>query len=438
MVSTQTDGNKVWPSVFRDYHQNHLHKYNTQDSCLIELQEEFYHIKKQGFNTLRLVQFGEEFFEKESKRIYIRASLGNRKDTSLYLDNKALYAAYIKGTQQLFSLAEKAGLKVIYLLRTKPEYPETEQHVFKYISAFKTDTNILAWDLFNEPLYFDSIQRPKKEVVEITRNWRKQISNSAPNHLYTIGLTGIREMFEWDPNIIDVDFISYHPYEYEHNQVINEMLWYKDHVTKPWIIGETAIPADGDSIPFTNQAQFAKLTLKQTLACGGIGYSWWQFKDVQWNDFHSDYMGVANMDTTYYVENIELQIKDKPIVNVFKEFAENGFVFDDLQQQQPSNFYNYSNFNTFSLKGKIVDKDGKPLASGVVLAWNEWWSKSYVTTCKEDGTFELKGPFKFFHWIASASKHTMIRNDINPDTATFVNGIPTIDLGTIQIEPLDL
>ena len=435
MVSIQTNGYDIWPSVFRDYHADKQYRYADKDSCLLELKAEFEHIKSLGFNTLRLVQFGEEFYNKEQNRIYLKASLFNKKDTILYLDQD-LYKNYVEGTKHLFDLASNAGLKVIYLLRTKPEYKLTEKHVENYLAHFKNDTNILAWDLFNEPLYFDTIQRPKKQVIEITNNWREILNKSVPNHLYTIGLTGIREMFEWDPNILDVDFISYHPYEYEPKQVLNEMVWFNKFVEKPWIIGETSIPADGDSVSYQSQVQFAEETLKQTIACGGIGYSWWQYKDVLWNDFHSDYMGVVSLDSSYTSKGITLDIKNKPVTEVFKKFAKDGYTLNGIAITEPNNFYNYSAFNTFCLKGKIVDEQGKPLTSGVFMAWNEWWSKSYVTTCKDDGSFELYGPFEYFHWIASASKHTMTRNDINPDTAKIVNGFPTVDLGNITVEQL--
>ena len=74
---------------------------------------------------------------------------------------------------------------------------------------FKDTECILAIDIFNEPLYFDKPEKKKKEVFEIVNNWRSIIKMYAPNHLVTIGLEGIREVFRWDPNILNVDFISY-------------------------------------------------------------------------------------------------------------------------------------------------------------------------------------------------------------------------------------
>ncbi|MBK6774929.1 MAG: hypothetical protein IPG74_03445 [Flavobacteriales bacterium] len=94
-----------------------------------------------------------------------------------------------------------------------------------------------------------------------------------------------------------VDFISYHPYEYEPDQVRNELRWYHNTIEVPWIVGETAIPADNDSVPYAEQRAFAEKTLLQSRACGAIGYSWWQYQDVKWGRFHADYMGVLNRDS---------------------------------------------------------------------------------------------------------------------------------------------
>lgn len=107
-------------------------------------------------------------------------------------------------------------------------------------------------------------------------------------------MTGVREVLEWDPNLMSVDFLSFHPYEYEPNQVLSEIYWYGKYVKIPWMIGETGVPADDDSVKYNIQTLFAEKTLLQTFNCGGLGYSWWQFKDVQWLDFHQDYLGVIN------------------------------------------------------------------------------------------------------------------------------------------------
>ncbi|MCE9539174.1 MAG: hypothetical protein K8R85_08150, partial [Bacteroidetes bacterium] len=180
------------------------------------------------------------------------------------------------------------------LVRMSADVKATEYNLKKVVHYFRNDTTIMAYDLFNEPLYFDVPERDKKVVNKAMNRWASVAKKNAPNQLITIGLTGIREVFEWDPAILDVDFISIHPYEYEPEQVRNEMYWYANYIKKPWIIGETAIPADNDSISYETQAQFAHKTLKQAYDCGAIGYSWWQYKDVEWHSYHANFRGVVS------------------------------------------------------------------------------------------------------------------------------------------------
>ena len=140
----------------------------------------------------------------------------------------------------------------------------------------------------------DGRNAPKQDAIAIAQHWHDLVRKHAPYQLYTVGLTGIRETFEFDPNLLRADFISFHPYEYEPDQVRNELTWYNRNMDVPWIIGETAIPADNDSVPYETQRLFAKKVMEQSRACGSEGFSWWQYKDVVWNEFHPSFMGVLN------------------------------------------------------------------------------------------------------------------------------------------------
>ena len=95
----------------------------------------------------------------------------------------------------------KPGWERILLARVKPDRPETVSLFHAVLDEFKYDSTIVAYDIYNEPLYFDSVQRMKPEVKEIMDDWMSGFRNHDPNHLYTIGLAGIREVFRWDPNI---------------------------------------------------------------------------------------------------------------------------------------------------------------------------------------------------------------------------------------------
>ncbi len=314
------------------------------------------------------------------------------------------------------------------------EVETTKHHLKKLLARFKNHATVMAYDLFNEPLYFDGIERNKTVVYRTVKGWNKIFREYAPNQLSTIGLEGIREVFEWDPNILDLDFISFHPYEYEPEQVRNEIYWYGKYVKKPWIIGETAIPADNDSVPYETQRAFAEKAIRQTIDCGAIGFSWWQYKDVPWNAYHANFMGIVNRKGETSVDNLIVKGTPKPVAEEIKKI--------DFTVKKDScicleNYYNYSNHRDCRIKGIVLDENEKPVEGGVILAWNQWWTHSYHTVTKADGSFEVLGNFPFYHWMASATEYSMVRGDVLPDTANkFFDGIPTMDLGTLQIKKL--
>ena len=84
-----------------------------------------------------------------------------------------------------------------------------------------------------------------------------------------------------------------------------------------------------------------------------------------------------------------------------------------------------------------MDENKKPIDGGVVLGWNENWLHSYHAITKADGSFSLTGNFSFYHWMASATRYTMVRGDVLPETAKITGDkIPTVNLGDIKINRL--
>jgi hypothetical protein len=200
------------------------------------------------------------------------------------------------------------------------------------------------------------------------------------------------------------------------------------------MVGETAIPADNDSVSYNEQTKFAKKTLKQAYDCGAIGYGWWQYKDVEWFTFHANFMGVVTLNgLTKTKANEAVYGTVKPVAEVFK-------MFDPTVKKDDCvclpNYYNYSNHKVCRITGYLKDQNNEPIEGGVVLAWNEWWSHSYHTISKADGSFELLGDFPFYHWMASATKYTMVRGDLLPTDAKTIGNIPTLSLDTVVIEKL--
>jgi len=437
IVSLKGDSNDIWPSPYVDYNP----KFNnqTKDSCLLYLRAELESIKNMGFNSIRVVGIGETSAKDRAKKLQgIRVENG-KSDFTLMLSDSSNYKKYFNALQELFDITNEVGLKIVLLIHVDPNLEYTENHLAALASRFKNDPVLMAYDLYNEPLYFDTIQRYKTDVYQITKRWNRILKKNAPNQLSTIGLEGVREVFEWDPNILDVDFLSMHPYEYEPEQVRNETYWYGTYIKKPWIIGETSLPADNDSVSYEEQRLFVKKTLRQVLNCGSWGYTWWQYKDVHWHEFHSDYMGIMSRrgNTKTSINNFSISGIPKPASEEFKKF--------DYTKKMDSciclsNYYNYSSLNKFRIIGKLTDAhSGMPIQGGVVMAWDEYWTYSFHTISKADGSFELYSKFPYYHWMASATEYTMVRGNISPDTAKLSDAkIPTINIGNLKLDKVDL
>jgi hypothetical protein len=434
-----TDGERLWPTSFPGYMPGERIRSTDRDSCRMQLRAELALIRSMGFDAVRIVGLAERPPKQPGQYTFsIQMRTQTREWEEWPLTDERVWRAYLEALDEALRLCEEADLKVILLTTIRPGDRESEAHFARVADRFRDDEAILAFDLFNEPLYFDLPPRTKHSAHDAVKRWRALARRHAPNHLITIGLTGIRETHAWDPNILDVDFISFHPYEYEPDQVLNEIRWYGEHVRTPWMIGETSLPADDDSVSYADQTRFAERTLRQVRACGGIGYSWWQFKDVRWGRFHSDYMGVLAQEGQTAVAGFPVAVPGtiKPMARIFPAF---DAAADPGAPEVLPNYLNYSEHRTARITGRLLDEHGEPIEGGVVLAWDQWYAHSYHTVSRADGTFELYGNMYFYHWIASAVDHAMVRADCEP--AAFragADGIPSWSLGDLELRRLRL
>lgn len=441
LATMRWDGKDLWPGPATSYDEDSLHNLVTKEACLKGLRADLHLIKEMGFNAVRICGIGEEGADDTDKlsKLWLMVRYGKNTDTTLFLAGDEINKKYLNALAELFQEVNNAGLKAIFLVRARPGVATTEDHIKSIVTRFKNDTAIMAYDLYNEPLYFDHTARDKPEVDSIVSGWYKMFKMYAPNHLLTIGLEGMREIFEWDPNILKLDFVSLHPYEFEPGQVMNELAWYGRYITKPWIIGETAIPADNDSVTYEEQKQFAAKTLKQTYDCGAIGYSWWQYKDVSWHTYRADYMGVVNRtgETKTAKDNLRVQGTVKPVADAFRAFKPEGKKDSCICLH---NYYNYSEGKAFRITGRLIDEETEaPIKGGIALGWDEHWVHSYHTVSKDDGSFEVLGVNVLYHWIATATMYTVVRGDFSPDSAKVgKDNIPTLDLGTLKIKKVNL
>jgi hypothetical protein len=395
-------------------------------------------IKDLGFNTVRMAGITEYIFENNTVGKW--ANTSDKTNKFIDFDSKNC-EKYFDALSDMFKILDEVGLKAILLVNSFPDgNSASEKYWAKLLSKFKDEKAILAWDYFNEPLYFDAKDRKKEDVYKIVKNWKQDRSEQDPNHLFTIGLTGTREVFEWDPNILDVDFISIHPYEFHKGEVENEISWYGKYVKKPWIIGETGFSADGDSISYDVQKMYAKKYMQHAVNCGASGFSWWQYKDVEWHRFQSNFLGLLNNKGTTNTSNKDLVVNGtpKPVAYLFKNFNPKEKTGEcDCR----NNYYNYDSLNQFAIKGKLINQNtGQPVEGGTIVAWNEYYSESTLTFTKSDGSFIIYGNYKLYHFIASATLMDFYRTnfDWNKIPTTNEGGAPTYDIGTVKIKPLQL
>jgi hypothetical protein len=146
-------------------------------------------------------------------------------------------------------------------------------------------------------------------------------------------------------------------------------------------------------------------------------------------------LGVVNRKGETQTKNKNIVIKGsvKPVVEEFRKFNPYAKKYRCLCL---SNYYNYSQYKDYRVIGVLSDENNKPIQGGVILAWNQYWSHSFHTVTKPDGSFELYGNFPFYHWMASATEYSMIRGDFTDTAKIYPDKIPTLNLGKLELNKL--
>jgi hypothetical protein len=416
-VHSNTGSHVGYPMPDANYFEGD-NNFMSYDSSKYYLRADFQMIADMGFNSIRIVGIGEEleFFPKNNLKKYYQA------------------------IDLLFEIIKETNLKVIFTLPIKPERTQAFEKYIPLLERLRGEENLMAYDVFNEPIYFDSITRvrTKEEIYLFSKSVRNYFTKYSPEHLITIGLVGPSEVPKWDPNIMDVDFISFHPYEYCHNKILRDIYWISRTVDKPWIIGETSFSADGDSISYDTQAEFTKKLLQQTVNCGGIGFSWWQYKDVNRgkNKYFSNYMGAVNLKGKTQTSNSDLIIKGSPkkLAKILNDFAP----VKTGEPYKPDNYYNCWEQTKYRIIGRIVDQTtGAPIENAIIRGWEKNWGRPLMTFSKTDGSFELFADFEIYHFITSATYYSSIQKSTEWEKKNaIIDSIPTINLGDISLQKL--
>lgn len=310
-------------------------------------------------------------------------------------DTAAIYVAMRKA----ILMADSAGLRVM-LLTHPPDEGWWHDYTIGLLRRLSDIPTLWCYDLMNEPLYFDpEPQRRKEDAVAIVDGWRKMIRANAPHQLFTVATAEPIEVFEWDPSMLPVDFIEMHTYH--PLRVKAEIWWYSHYCDKPWMVGETGLPADNDSIPYTMQAQFLAETYRYATDNGAIGYGWWEFQDnPKGYNFEAQYTGLRNRKGLR-----------KPAAALIAQL-DSGYKVST--PEFPCNYYNMLAYQNLSATGTIVDTRGKPIEGAVVRGWNEDWSVGMNTYTDSNGQFHLVSNDICTHFEVSAPQFSKAKFNKTP------------------------
>ena len=403
-----------------EYDSINTYESRTKEEVDHRLHAHFQLIKEMGFNTLRLVGVSYAKYKENSGELYykIESTDSDQKMSLLFHENKEEFLIQL---QKVIEIAKSHQLHVMIVFprpRKDPDQNKNRCELIKSIlKRFKDEPAVFSYDFFNEPLYFDNsefkknidVHRSKKEAYDLVVGWRDLMNRYAPNQLITIGYAEPIEVFEWDPSILPVDFVSFHTYH--PLRVPNEIYWYSKYVDKPWMLGETSLPADNDSVLYIEQHQFMKEALKRTIDCGGSGFGWWQYQDVKWGPFEHNYTPVLNHEGITTTKDGNYKIYGSLKHNV-SEILNNVILEPTGDCDCMNNYYNMVGYKNFLIKGKIINENtGEPIEGAVIRGWNKYWSVGANTFTKEDGSFTLFSNDEFVHFEISAPGMTKIKFD---------------------------
>jgi len=377
------------------YEEIDVFESHTKEAIHHQLSGHFQLIKEMGFNTIRLCF---DRISKNDQGYYYYADENN------YYINED-YEKILKGLETLVDIAQEQGLRIMLLVKPPWEDESLGNFTIRIFEKFKENPVIFAYDLMNEPLYF-SKEKDKKKVYNMVSCWQKKVYKYALNQLFTIGFSEPIEVNVWDPELLPVDFVAFHTYH--PLRAKSEIYWYSTYVGKPWMIGETALPADNDSISYSDQTSYLREVYQYVVDCGGAGFGWWDFQESPVGNFEAQFTGILNHNGITTTKDGKHTIIGtvKPAAVLLPELAQ----YQPREKLRPINYFNMLGYNNLLLKGKVINKKtGKPIEGAVVRGWSEWWNVGVNTYTDENGEFTLYSNCEMVHFSISAPKMNHIR-----------------------------
>lgn len=384
------------------YEKPYVYETFTADSLQIQMNAHLKLIKQMGFNTIRVC-----FDRAASDSIGFFYPADGEK---LYLAKDA--ETILAGLDGFLNLAEINGLKIMLLIKSPVDGMGIEPFTIKMLQHLSENPTLFAYDFKNEPLYFARIEGfAKKDALKTVQRWRELMDTYAPKQLLTIGFAEPIEAFIWDPSILPVDFLAFHTYN--PLRVPNEIYWYSKYTNKPWMIGETALAADGDSISYDLQRQFMIEAYKRTVNCGGSGFGWWEFQEVMetfGSNFEASHTGLIDHHGEIRIDSSYTFLGSmKPAAG---EVANLNSYIPDYSCPCMPNYFNMLGYENYMIKGRVVDKStGKPIEGATVRGWNYYYAVGQNTFTDANGDFNLFSNDTCYHFEVSAPGMTSLKFD---------------------------
>lgn len=299
-------------------------------------------------------------------------------------------------------------------------------------NRFNSNSNLLAYDFYNEPCYGFVEEYSKEDVCALTSGWYNAIKLNDAHHLATLGncWDGGKN---FDPAIVKVDFMSPHLYsearlfnytdnnsgaylstqstkaDYE-DRIKGILYWINKTYPMPWIVGETGFTAsssysyndflDGS---LADQRDYADFSVHKTVDCEGSGYSWWNYQDnynssqgtpgFGGNFFGLLERGISTCPTPFYV----CSDMDKPVTTFFSGYTPSAPVSGNCPL--PPNYYDpyhiasLSTTLQYTITGHLEDQNGNPMENAYIGAWNYTYDKKIGPSKYE--------PQNFYHYTFS-------------------------------------
>jgi hypothetical protein len=415
-----------------------------------ELIADLDHIESLGVNVLRTYIYGYDGVSPGAIETFVDSN------GQLQIAGES-YATYISLLNQFLSLCEARDISVILVLgKAHQEYSQhADKHLLsgKYSKvwrehltnvglAMKNNTNIFAYDLYNEisDEYFLHNEFDQLLISNWVSDWYFTLKSAAPNQLATVGVQKPNSSFVTDPEMMVVDFVNYHFYAHAKdpdniNQTIENLsgsiYWASKTDKGRWFIGETGFSgtdstasqkhgtSNNDYIGTeAEQAQFVTSVYQNALDCNCKGTALWQYHDVLVNEDTSISKRDSNPDLqhNYYgIVHYGNGIREKRATVALRNF--NGFP-NPLNCIKPVNYYNINGKTSHTVRGTVQDKFGNPIENAVALSIGD----AYTFTDNQ-GNFELKTDSPTTRLYISANGYEVYRK-YNPPSV--LNSIITL------------